>query len=63
MCPSSTGEGPRVSARTFIKKMAVPQSHSHHDKTVASRKLMETETRGYKVFLVFITVDPQCSHS
>lgn len=52
MCPPSTGEGPSISARTFVKKMAVPQSHPHHDKTLASWKLMETETRGYKVLII-----------
>lgn len=44
MCSPSTGKGASVSARTIIKKMAMSQSHSHHDQTVTSRKLMEAAT-------------------
>lgn len=64
MCPPSTGESPGVSARTFVKKMAVPQSYPHYDKTLASWKLVETETRGYKVLIIFIVfiANPKCSH-
>jgi hypothetical protein len=55
MCPPNTGEGASVSARTVVKKMAMPQSHPHHDQTITSWKLMETATRGYKV-VIFLTL-------
>lgn len=51
VCPPNTGESASVSARTVVKKMAVPQSHPHHDQIITSWKLMETATRGYKVFI------------
>jgi len=51
MCPPNIGEGAGVSARTVVKKMAVPQSDPHHDQTVTSWKLMETASRGYKVYV------------
>jgi hypothetical protein len=56
MCPPNIGESASVSARTVVKKMAVPQFDPHHDQIVTSWKLMETATRGYKVsiFLTFL---------
>jgi len=51
MCPPNIGEGAGVSARTVVKKMAVPQSDPHHVQTVTSWKLMETASRSYKVYV------------
>lgn len=53
MCPPSTGKGASVSSRTVVKKMAMSQSHSHHDQTVTSWKFMEAAARGYKVLIFF----------